>query len=133
METTTNTSITHTYSSTGVYILRLKGTASNISFFNVDANQRITKISSVVQGINGLTSFQDTFRNCTNLTGSIPVGLFNNCPDVTTFEGTFYLCTGLTGSIPSGLFDNNTHVTNFFRTFSTSFFGLLRLSEVKTI
>jgi hypothetical protein len=50
-----------------------------------------------------------TFYGCSNLTGSIPVGLFGNisgAPAYGMFYGTFYLCSNLTGSIPVGLFGN---------------------------
>jgi len=117
-QTTTNTSITHTYSSAGTYTLRLKGMASRISFSNADAQSRLTGILSKVQGITGITSFNHTFRSCSNLQGSIPPGLFDNCPLVTSFSCTFHECSGLTGQIPAGLFDNNPLVTNFNITFS---------------
>jgi hypothetical protein len=53
--------------------------------------------------------FYRTFRGCSNLTGSIPVGLFGNlsgAPAYGMFYGTFYGCSNLTGPIPSGLFGN---------------------------
>ena len=118
VETTTNTTITHTYSSAGTYTLKLQGMASRISFNNADANARLTGILSVVQGISGLTSFASTFEDCGNLTGSIPAGLFDNNTLVTDFDATFWGCSGLTGSIPAGLFDNNTQVTTFYMTFN---------------
>jgi hypothetical protein len=51
--------------------------------------------------------FRDTFRLCSNLTGSIPSGLFgaiSGAPADYMFYGTFQGCPNLTGSIPSGLF-----------------------------
>ena len=62
-----------------------------------------------------LTSFANTFENCTSLT-SIPNNLFDNNTAVTSFVNTFVGCTSLT-SIPSNLFDNNTAVTSFSETF----------------
>ena len=118
-EATSLTSLTHTYASAGVYTLRIGGQASRIHFDNPDAQARLTGILSVVQAISGLTSFENTFNNCSNLTGSIHAGLFDNAPLVTSFQSTFANCSGLTGSIPSGLFDNNTQVT----TFSSTFYG----------
>lgn len=47
-----------------------------------------------------ITTFSETFLNCTGLTGSIPEGLFSNCPNVTNFDNTFSDCSGLTGSAP---------------------------------
>ena len=107
--------ITHTYSSAGTYTLRLRGTASSISF--QPAWERLTGILSVVQGIDGLTSFMSSFAWCTNLKGSIPAGLFDNAPQVNNFQSTFLGCSGLTGPIPAGLFDNHPQVTTFWATF----------------
>ena len=53
--------------------------------------------------------FYQTFYNCSNMTGSIPSGLFTGIsgqPATYMFSYTFYNCSGLTGSIPSGLFGN---------------------------
>jgi len=51
--------------------------------------------------------FNSTFRDCSNLTGSIPVGLFgaiSGAPASYMFNGTFDGCSNLSGSIPVGLF-----------------------------
>ena len=51
--------------------------------------------------------FSSTFINCSNLTGSIPSGLFGDisgAPAGEVFNSTFRGCSNLTGSIPSGLF-----------------------------
>ena len=53
--------------------------------------------------------FDATFRDCSNLTGSIPSGLFGNlsgAPARAMFRATFRGCSKLKGSIPSGLFGN---------------------------
>jgi hypothetical protein len=53
--------------------------------------------------------FFSTFYNCSNLTGSIPSGLFGDisgAPAQSMFYATFWGCSNLTGSIPSGLFGN---------------------------
>ena len=47
-----------------------------------------------------ITTFSETFLNCTGLTGNIPEALFANCPNVTNFDNTFSDCSGLTGSAP---------------------------------
>ena len=112
-DTTILTSLTHTYASAGVYTMRIRGEASRIHFDNPDAQARLTRILSVVKGIYGITSFENTFHNCTNLTGEIPAGLFDNCPNVTTFKWVFRDCSGLTGSIPAGLFDKCPDALNF--------------------
>ena len=64
-----------------------------------------------------ITTFSETFLNCTGLTGNIPEALFANCPNVTNFEYTFLCCSGLTGSIPEGLFASCPNVTSFGKTF----------------
>ena len=51
--------------------------------------------------------FSFTFYNCSNLMGSIPVGLFGDisgAPADQMFNRTFANCSNLTGSIPVGLF-----------------------------
>lgn len=115
-EITNLTSITHTYSTAGVYTLKIRGKASRIHFYNDDAGERLTAILSRVRGIEGITSFENTFRSCNNLT-SIPSGLFDNNTQVTNFNFTFMWCTELT-AIPSGLFDKNVMVTDFISTFN---------------
>ena len=64
--------------------------------------------------------FYATFRNCSNLTGSIPTGLFGNisgAPASSMFQNTFFNCGNLTGSIPLGLFGNisGAPATSMFR------------------
>jgi len=61
------------------------------------------------EGAPAVAMFYATFYNCSNLTGSIPSGLFGNisgAPATHMFFNTFYNCSNLTGSIPSGLFGN---------------------------
>ena len=51
--------------------------------------------------------FIGTFKNCTNLVGSIPDNLFSGIygvPVSDMFKETFYGCSGLTGNVPTGLF-----------------------------
>lgn len=53
--------------------------------------------------------FYETFYDCSNMTGIIPLGLFNGIsgqPTRSMFNSTFSNCSGLTGSIPAGLFGN---------------------------
>lgn len=61
--------------------------------------------------------FSRTFLNCTSLI-SIPEGLFDNCTKVTNFRNTFYNCSSLT-SIPNGLFNDCIEVTSFYGLFSS--------------
>jgi hypothetical protein len=59
------------------------------------------------EGVPATYMFFFTFSGCSNLTGSIPVGLFGNisgAPASYMFYATFANCSKLTGSIPVGLF-----------------------------
>jgi len=61
------------------------------------------------EGAPAYAMFNATFRDCSNLTGPIPSGLFGNisgAPAAQMFNSTFYNCSNLTGSIPVGLFGN---------------------------
>ena len=117
IENTNLTSITHLYSSPGVYVLKISGETSTVSFNNADARACLTGILSPIRGIDSITSFNNSFQDCTLMIGAIPDGLFDNTPEVTSFSFTFRGCSGLTGSIPSGLFDNNPLVDTFMSTF----------------
>ncbi len=119
---TTNQTISHTYTTAGVYAVRIGGRATGyassynessaaISFKN---NKNLAKISGslgeIFPTVNGRRPiFHSTFYGCTNLTGSIPEKLFSGisgAPAVYMFASTFRGSSGLTGSIPSGLFGN---------------------------
>jgi hypothetical protein len=74
--------------------------------------------------------FRSTFYGCSNLTGSIPVGLFGNisgAPANDMFRSTFDGCGNLTGSIPVGLFGNisGAPAANMFR---STFYGCSNLT-----
>jgi hypothetical protein len=118
---TTETSYSHTYSSTGDYIVRFSGKATgyNTTLNNIKAVGSVkfcTGSNRNVVAINGSLSaifpripgvgprFSDTFGYCTGLT-SIPAGLFAGFdgPAPYMFQQTFIGSTGLT-SIPAGLF-----------------------------
>jgi hypothetical protein len=61
------------------------------------------------EGAPAANMFRGTFYGCSNLTGSIPSGLFGNifgAPAAQMFYATFFNCSNLTGSIPAGLFGN---------------------------
>jgi hypothetical protein len=84
--------------------------------------------------------FRDTFYNCSNLTGSIPVGLFGDisgAPAAYMFYGTFYNCSKLTGEsalMPDGV----THLYEQFPTASGTdcdncYFGATGLNDYATI
>jgi urea transporter len=119
VETFTTTGVkTRTYASAGSYTVKISGSfasGGNIRLGDTTAERARVQSTSVIPMIPGLTSFTQTFRDCTSLT-SIPAGLFANNTAVTNFGDTFRNCTSLT-SIPAGLFDNNTAVTSFTGTF----------------
>jgi len=142
-ETTTLTSITHTYAATGVYVLKIRGNASRIYFNNPDAQARLTGFLSPLRGVDGIWNFTDTFQDCANITTPIPTGFFDYYTGVISFRRVFYnsgitgtipgdlfatnslagdfngvfLNTGLSGSIPAGLFANNPEASDFTHTF----------------
>jgi hypothetical protein len=70
-----------------------------------------------VDGAPANNMFRLTFRDCSNLTGSIPSGLFGNlsgAPASYMFYATFDFCSNLTGPIPTGLFGNISGAPAFF-------------------
>lgn len=48
-----------------------------------------------------------------NLEGSIPEGLFSNCPNATGFYSTFRECRKLSGNIPENLFNEHLNAADF--------------------
>ena len=82
------------------------------------------------EGTPAARMFNTTFNGCSNLTGSIPVGLFGNLsgtPANYMFYGTFYGCSKLTGSIPVGLFGNISGTPATYM-FSSTFYGCSNLT-----
>jgi len=73
----------------------------------------ITDISGVINNGQAVTSFSSAFRLIQ--LGSIPQGLFDNCPNASNFF-TCFLGNQL-NTIPTGLFDNCPLATNFNNTF----------------
>jgi hypothetical protein len=82
------------------------------------------------EGVPATYMFFFTFSGCSNLTGSIPSGLFGNisgAPAGYMFYATFQGCSKLTGSIPSGLFGDISGTPAFFM-FSATFNGCSKLT-----
>ena len=106
----------HAYASAGSYEVKITGsiTEGNIQFSGAGANQ-LTAINAPLQGITGITSFAQTFYNCSSLT-SLPADLFRYNTSATGFSSTFARCAGLT-SLPTDLFRYTTAVTDFNATF----------------
>ena len=119
---TTNMGFGHKYASKGAYNIKLGGqatayntssTTAAISFYIGAINAK--KIASIDGSLGAIFEtlangtqprFYQTFYNATNMTGSIPDGLFagiSGAPASYMFYGTFYNCSGLT-SIPDDLF-----------------------------
>ena len=67
------------------------------------------------------------------MTGSIPTGLFDNCPDVEEFGFTFSKCYKLSGDIPHGLFSKHSKAWNFDDTFQGLFDSRNRLIVVEDV
>ena len=65
----------------------------------------------------GCGSFNDLFRECVGVRGTIPANLFVSHPNVFDFNRTFLACLGISGFIPAGLFSGNPLARTFFWTF----------------
>lgn len=116
----TQTSLYHTshiYADAEPHQITLYGVLSDVRFWINDEGPAKDYLLSVDTPFpkNRIRDIAAAFRDCTSLT-YIPVGLFDNCPNVTDFGVAFYGCTSL-AAIPAGLFDNCPNVTNFNNTF----------------
>ena len=128
---TTPVAYSHTYTTGGVKTIGFAGLATEYNTTNSEAGPIVFGANEIpgfenastpglVAGISGslgaifptlgqtdnlIPRFYGTFFNCTNLTGSIPSGLFSGVTGARAgmFEWTFFR-TGLTGAIPTGLF-----------------------------
>lgn len=93
-----------------------------ISFYSIDTHSNSCNIAGVSGSLGALfptlddssntgqPNFYQTFRGCTNLTGSIPSGLFNGISGTATQSmfGYTFAETGFSGTIPSSLFSGLT-------------------------
>lgn len=95
---------THTYAAAGEYVVKLTGS----KFTEIDGtlySEELEEFRGPLREILSLkmptdstnVSLRNTFRVCTNLTGSIPA--WDDC--ITSAIDTYYGCTGLTGNIPA--------------------------------
>jgi hypothetical protein len=120
---------TCTYASAGTYSIKITGSivGGNIRLNVAGVSQRL-KSTGIIGGITGLTSFANTFYDCTGLT-SLPADLFRYYPAIADygFAGTFRGCTGLT-SIPEYLFRYNVAVA--YRAFYRTFYGCTGLASI---
>jgi hypothetical protein len=87
----------------------------------------LTIFGSMFSGSAGITSFKNTFANCTNIfiQQDLPSEIFSNNTAVTDFTTTFLNCVSLK-SVPTDLFTNNLLATTFQSTFQGS--GIVSLS-----
>lgn len=132
---TTRTTISHTYSSSGTYTVKLGGLATGYSTGSEESDTSISFAdSSNLRSISGSLGrifptlangsqplFKVTFADCSNLAGEIPEELFDGItgqPRAEMFRSLFYDDTKLTGTIPAGLFSgiSGNQQTNLFRT-----------------
>ncbi len=147
---TTITQYSHSFAA-GQYTIKLGGLATEYNTssspytpairFGEDANGAGGNSASNLYSISGSLSaifptigsgeaaryrphFNTVFRNCKNLTGTIPDDLFgrivngvyqgiSGIPIGHMFNGTFYGCSGLTGSIPDTLFGREVNGTYY--------------------
>jgi len=136
MDRNVTATITHNYPAAGIYKVAVVGVLPRVFYNNGGDKDKVKKIISfgdIVWGIfaqsfwgcgitdiNGVigngqavTNFQAFMSN--NLLTTIPVGLFDNCPNANNFQGCF--TNNPINTIPQGLFDNCPNANNFSGTF----------------
>lgn len=111
-ETIVNTdNPTHTYNQAGVYNVSISGHCTSL----YHSSTNITKVIAWGDEILGLTSLEEAFMDCVNLS-SIPTDIAGVFEDVTTFRSAFQNCNNL-AEIPDKLFDYAVKATDFSYTF----------------
>lgn len=111
-ETIVNTdNPTHTYNQAGVYNVSISGHCNSL----YHSSTNITKVIAWGDEILGLTSLEEAFIDCINLS-SIPTDIAGVFEDVTTFRSAFQNCNNLS-SIPNNLFDYAIKAIDFSYTF----------------
>lgn len=111
-ETIVNTdNPTHTYNQAGVYNVSISGHCTSL----YHSSTNITKVIAWGDEILGLTSLEEAFMDCVNLS-SIPTDIAGVFEDVTTFRSAFQNCNNL-AAIPDKLFDYAVKATDFSYTF----------------
>ena len=86
---TSSADLTHVYSMTGIYQIKISGTFPYLLFDNAMDEKKLLSVQNL--GDVGWTSFCESFYRCSNLT-SFTVGDANTAA-VTDFQGMFGLCT----------------------------------------
>lgn len=134
----------HSYSSGGIYQIKIDGKCGGWSFNNggdklkiISVDQwgdvgfsyllgafygctNLTSIPEMLAADINVSNFTDTFRGCTNLASNIN-NVLNNT-NINYYLRTFYQCGSITGTLPD--FDTRTDITNF----SAAFFGCASLT-----
>ncbi len=118
-EDTEDINYPHNFDAPGTYTIGISGqataynTTQTVAAISFSGNTNIVAIDGSLGAIFGTISdteqprFVQTFRNCTNLTSSIPPDLFTGVygqPITDMFNATFSNCKNMTGEIPPNLF-----------------------------
>ena len=114
-----STQVNHSYSESNIYTIKIIGKHSNFI-----ASRNITEF---IQISNSVTSFDEMFYGCTNLTEipstfTIPnsvtscVGMFNGCNNLTAIPSTFTIPNSVTNCF--GMFSGCTNLTTIPSTFT---------------
>ena len=153
---TTDTTYTHNYDTANTYTIGIDGqatayntdeTTAAISFYvgsSASAKETNVKKIAFIDGslvaifgtlssdTNNQPRFCQTFKNASNMRGSIPSDLFagiSGAPASYMFEGTFAYCRSLTGAIPAGLFAGISGAPASYM-FQNTFYGCSKLTSI---
>ena len=116
--------LTHVYSSGGTYQISISGSLPRINFANSGDKLKVISIDN--WGVLPFTTFESSFRGCTNLDI-----LATDSPDfsvITSMEGAFHTCTSLT-NFPFNNADF-TNVTAWNNTGLPSFYNCTSLNNL---
>ena len=111
--TAPTSAMTHTYTTSGVYKLKLIGDAAGINFNNLP---NVIIGTEKIYGFTSLSSLASAFNNAV-LMSSVPADLLAGCPNLKDCTAAFRK-TGLR-AIPASLFTYNTKVSSFNMTFAS--------------
>lgn len=96
--------------------------SSNVSVVFSNAFNACSGLTNIPIGlfdnVPNMGAINSLFLNCSGLTGSIPDGLFSKTKITGSCSSAFQNCTGLTGKIPDYLFANQPLINSFSNTFN---------------
>jgi len=95
---------THAYTTAGIYNVSLNGQATRIAFYGTGATPTLLKdiLTKMSDGLTGITSGQDMFRGCTQITTFTEPAFFDDVSgNVTTMQGMFFVASNFNGNISS--------------------------------